>query len=74
MGCKGTELASVLITLILYADDIVLLTKNHDDLDKQLQILHEYYSKMGMTVNTDKTKVMVIKSKNITHGSFVYNN
>lgn len=27
-----------------------------------------------MTGNTDKTKVMIIKSKKITHGSFVYNN
>ena len=62
--CKGTKLASVIITLLVYADDIILLAKSHDDLDKQLQILHDYYSKMGMTVNTDKTKVMIIKSKN----------
>ena len=72
-GCKGTELVDVLIALLLYVDDIVLLTKSHDDLDKQLRILHNYCSKMGMTVNTDKTKVMIIKSKKITHGSFVYN-
>ena len=73
-GCKGTKLAGVLITLLLYADDIVLLAKSHDDLDKKLQILHDYYSKMGMTINSDKTKVMIIKSKKNTHGSFVYNN
>ena len=36
VGCKGIELASFLITLILYADDIVLLAKCHDYLDKQL--------------------------------------
>jgi len=29
---------------------------------------------MGMTVNTDKTKVIIIKSKMISHGSFVYDN
>ena len=29
---------------------------------------------MGMRVNTDKTKVMIIKAKKITHGSFVYDN
>ena len=74
MRCKGTELARVLITLLLYADDIILLAKSHDDLDKQLHILHDYCSKMGMPVNTDKTKVMIIKSKNITHGSLMYNN
>ena len=74
MGCKGTEFVGALITLLLYDNDIVLLAKSHDDLDKQLYIFHVYYSKMGMTFNTDKTKVMIIKSKNITHGSFVYNN
>lgn len=29
---------------------------------------------MGMTVNNNKNKVMIIKSKNITHGNFVYDN
>ena len=29
---------------------------------------------MGLTVNTIKTKVMIIKSKNETHANFVYDN
>ena len=29
---------------------------------------------MGMTVNTDKTKVMIIKSKNDTYANFMYDN
>ena len=74
VGCKGTELVGVLITLLLYSNDIVLLAKSHDDLDKQLKILHVYCSNTGMTVNTDKTKIMIIKSKKITHGGFVYDN
>lgn len=73
-GYKGIELTGIIITLLLYVDDIVLLARSHDDLDKQLKILHVYYSKMGMTVNTDKTKVVIIKSKKIIHGSFVYDN
>ena len=73
-GCKGTEIAGIIITLLLYADDIFLLAKIHDDLDKQLKTLHAYCSKMGMTIKTNNTKVMILKSKNITHGSFVYDN
>ena len=73
-GCKGTNLTRVLIIIILYADDIILLAKIYDELDKKLQILHYYSYKMGMIVNTDKVKVRIIKSKNITPGSFVYNN
>ena len=29
---------------------------------------------MGITVNTDKTKVMIIKSKNDTYANFMYDN
>jgi hypothetical protein len=29
---------------------------------------------MGMTVNTDKTKVMIIKSNKITYDTFIYDN
>ena len=39
-GCKGTELTHIIITLLLYVDDIVLLAKSHDELDKQLKTLH----------------------------------
>ena len=49
--------------LLLYADDIVLLERCPSDLDKQLNLLKDFCSTMGMTVNTDKTKVMIIKSK-----------
>lgn len=43
-------------------------------MDKQLKTLHDYCSKMGMTFNTDNTKIMIIRSKKITHGNFVYDN
>jgi hypothetical protein len=29
---------------------------------------------MGMTINTNKMKVMIIKSKKITYANFVYDN
>jgi len=44
------------------------------DLDKKLIILNDVCSNMGMTVNTDKTKVMIIKSKKVTYPNFVYDN
>ena len=70
--CKGADLTDIIISLLLYVDDIVLLARSHEDLDKQLQTLHDYFSKMGMTVNTNTTKIMIIKSKKISHGNFVY--
>ena len=65
-GCAGTILAGIVIILLIYADDIVLLARCSSNLDKQLRLLQDFYSNMGMTVNTDKTKVMIIKSKTRT--------
>ena len=44
------------------------------DLENQLRILKEFCFNMGMTVNTNKTKVMSIKSNNIAYDTFVYDN
>jgi len=74
VGCKHTDLIGIIITLLVDVDFIILLEKIHDHIDKYLKTLHVYYSKMGMRINTDKTKVMIIKSKKITHGSFFYDN
>jgi hypothetical protein len=44
------------------------------DLENQLKILKYYSSNMGMTVNNDKTKVIIIKSNKITYDTLVYDN
>ena len=61
-GCVGPTLTSIVINLLLYADDIVLMARSPHDLENQLRILKDFFSNMGMTVNTDKNKVMIIKS------------
>ena len=64
-------LARIIIIFILYANDIVLLERCPSDLDKKLRLLKDFFSTMGMTVNTIKTKVMIIKSKKDTYANFV---
>jgi uncharacterized membrane protein YvbJ len=44
------------------------------DLENQLRILNDFFSNMGMTINIDNTKVMIIKSNKITYDTFVYDN
>ena len=66
-------LAGIVIILLLYADNIVLLEMCLSDVDKKLRLLKELWSTMCMIVNTDKTKVMIIKSKD-TYTNFVYDN
>ena len=44
------------------------------DFDKQLRILVYFFCNMGMTVNTDNTKIMIIKSKKDTYANCIYDN
>ena len=73
-GCIGTILASIVIIFLLYVDDIVFMETRLSDLNKKLRILKYFFSNMGMTVNTDKTKIMIIKSKKDTYANFIYDN
>jgi hypothetical protein len=73
-GCVSPALTSIVINLLLYVDDIILMEISPYDLENQLRILKDFCSNMGMTVNTDKTKVMIIKSNKFTYDTFVYDN
>jgi hypothetical protein len=73
-GCVGPTLTIIVINLLFYADNIVLMARSPHDLENQLRILKDFCSNMGMTVNTDKTKVMIIKSNKISYYTFVYDN
>jgi hypothetical protein len=44
------------------------------DLEKELRILKDLCSNMYMTINSNKTKFMIIKSNKITSDTFVYDN
>ena len=67
-------IVGIVIILPLYVDDIDFMARSPYDFDKQLKFLKDFFSSMGITINIDKTKVMIIKSKNITYTNFVYEN
>jgi len=73
-GCDVMILARIVIILLLCVEDIVLFARCPSDLDKQLRLLKDFCSTMDMIVNTDKTKVMIIKSKKDTYANFMYDN
>jgi hypothetical protein len=50
------------------------MERNPCDLSKKLRILKNFLSSIGMTVNTDKMKVMIIKSIKVTYNNFLYDN
>ena len=52
------------IFLLLFADDTVLFSYTEEGLQCLLNRLHQYCSKWGVSVNTDKTYVMVCRKGN----------
>ena len=46
----------------------------HFDIDKKLRILKYLYTYMGIPINTDKKKNMIIKSKNDTYTNLICDN
>jgi hypothetical protein len=73
-SCVGPTLTIIVINILLYADGIVLMERSPNDLGNQLRVLKDFCSNMGITVNIDKTKVMIIKSNKIPYDTFVYDN
>jgi len=73
-SCTGTNLVGIFVILLLYVDDIVILARSASEIHHQLRFLKDLCSNMGMSVNTNKTKVMIIKSKKDTYANFFYDN
>ena len=51
----------IIIYILLYADDIIIFGNSPEDLQKSLATLEDYCSKWKLTVNTNKTKIMVFR-------------
>lgn len=61
-GCRGASLANTWITLLLYADDIVLIVHSPQGLQQHLDALHAYAGDRDLTVNLGKTEVTIFNT------------
>jgi hypothetical protein len=61
-GIKIKENKEILV--LAYTDDVVLFSKSPVDLRDKLQTLKEYCRGKGLTINTEKTKIMVFIKTN----------
>ena len=59
----GVTIRGTRITVLKYADDIVLLLDNEEGLQDGLHALHTYCVKNRLIVNTTKSKVMYFSKK-----------
>ena len=60
----GIEFAGINIQVLLYADDIVLFSKTPSSLQLMINRLAVFCDNWGMTVNLDKSKIMIFRKGN----------
>ena len=76
-NCNPVRLADKFLSVLLYADDIVLLSENRKGLQQMLNILNAYCLKWKLSINVNKTKIVIFNSRKhfqFTLGSKVINN
>jgi hypothetical protein len=65
-------LGQLAIRLLLYADDLALMSHIHAGLQKQLDVLQAFCCERQLTVNVKKTKVVVFKARKSMCQAFQY--
>ena len=59
----GIQCDSRMISTLVYADDIILLTEKGQDLQKLLDVVHTWCSEWGLGINTKKSNVLHFRKK-----------
>ena len=62
-GAKGVDLWDIQICSLLYADGLILIAMDENDLKLQMDLLGKYAAKYSMEINPKKTKVMTYNDK-----------
>jgi hypothetical protein len=57
--CNAPALADMHVWLLLFVDDLALMSESEVGLQQQLDALQQFYVKRGLIMNVKKTKVMV---------------
>ena len=60
-GYGGLDVDTFKLFMLLYADDIVIFSKNAEELQVGLDVLVNYCNRWKLKVNVDKTKIMVFR-------------
>ena len=69
-GCDPIKMGSKMINILMYADDIVLVSKSSQGLQKALDILHSYCHNWRISLNLQKTKIMIFNKKKLSDKTF----
>ena len=71
---EGITLDQITIYLLLFADDVVIISDSKEGLQSSLSQLESYCKKWKLTVNVSKTKVVIFqKGGHFPHDNFTLN-
>ena len=62
---SGLTIDDISYILMLFADDMVILSNSPEDLQNSLNLLGSYCDNWGLSVNVDKSKVMVFRKRGV---------
>ena len=54
------QLLELNLFLLMYADDMVIFAESAEELQAMLNTLHSYTTKWNLTVNVEKTKIVIL--------------
>lgn len=69
----GIQVGDDNICILLYADDIVILAENEDNLQTMLNHIHNWCSKWRLKVNINKTNIVHFRKLSQQQTEFVFN-
>ena len=69
---SGLTLDDIILILLMFADDMVIYGTSLEDLQNSLNQLKIYYDTWGLSVNTDKTQIVVFRKKGVDYGRLKY--
>ena len=60
-GIEGIDTDMFKMFLLLYTDGIVIFANNPEELQNGLDFLYDFCSKWKLTINLNKTKIMIFR-------------
>ena len=66
------NIETILINILLYADDIVIFAENEEDLQSLIYIVQVWCEKWRLEVNLSKTNVLHVRSKRKMQSKFLF--
>jgi hypothetical protein len=71
-GDSSPQLADIIVKLLLYADDLALMSETPQGLQKQIDAMSEFCVERQLVINVSKTKVVVFEKHRSATLEFTY--